>query len=126
MDTSEFVVALAASVGFLFALSWSQIPLGVVGALLAGGLIAAPIAAWVVRHLNARVLGTAVGGFILLTNANTFLEAVGLDSDFNALVYTGIAGVWITALYFAITALRKEHKPVFERGNQDREPIYEG
>ena len=125
VDTSEFVVALAASVGFLLALSWSQIPLGIVGALLAGGLIAAPIAAWVVRHLNARVLGTAVGGFILLTNANTFLGAIGLDTSFNALVYVGIIGVWITALYFAITALRQEQKSVFERGKKDREAVYE-
>lgn len=114
VDTSEFVVALAASVGFLLALSWSQIPLGVVGALLAGGLVAAPIAAWVVRHLNARVLGTAVGGFILLTNANTFLGTIGLDTSFNTLVYVGIVAVWMTALYSAITALRKDQKSVFE------------
>ena len=114
VDTSEFVVALAASIGFLFALSWSQIPIGVVGALLVGGLVAAPIAAWVVKNLNSRVLGTAVGGFILLTNANTFLEAVGLSSDLNVLVYATIVMVWVTALYFAISALRKERKPVFE------------
>ena len=114
VDTSEFVVALAASIGFLFALSWSQIPIGVVGALLVGGLVAAPIAAWVVKNLNSRVLGTAVGGFILLTNANTFLEAVGLSSDLDVLVYATIVMVWVTALYFAISALRKERKPVFE------------
>lgn len=114
VDTSEFVVALSASVGFLLALSWSQIPLGVVGALLAGGLVAAPIAAWAVRHLNARVLGTAVGGFILLTNAKTFLGAVGLSSNFNALIYVAIVVVWVAALYFAIFALRKERRPVVE------------
>ncbi len=114
VDTSEFVVALSASIGFLLALSWSQIPLGVVGALLAGGLVAAPIAAWIVRHLNARVLGTAVGGFILLTNSNTFIAAVGLDSDLNALIYVAIVVVWVAALYLAISALRKERTPVFE------------
>ena len=114
VDTSEFVVALSASVGFLLALSWSQIPLGVVGALLTGGLVAAPIAAWAVRHLNARVLGTAVGGFILLTNAKTFLGAVGLSSDFNTLIYGAIVMVWVSSLYFAIFALRKERRPVFE------------
>ncbi len=114
VDTSEFVVALAASIGFLLSLSWSQIPIGVVGALLGGGLVAAPIAAWVVKNLNSRVLGTAVGGFILLTNANTFLEAIGLSSDFNIAVYTLIFAVWVAALYFAISALRRERKPVFE------------
>jgi mannitol-specific phosphotransferase system IIBC component len=86
----------------------------VVGVLLGGGLIAAPIAAWIVRHLNARVLGTAVGGFILLVNAKTFLEAVGLDPSLNIIVYVAILAVWATALYFAITALRRERQPVLE------------
>jgi uncharacterized membrane protein YfcA len=114
VDTSEFIVALSASLGFLIFLSFAEVPWGVVGALLAGGLIAAPIAAWIVRHLNARVLGTAVGGFILLVNANTFLEAVGLDPALNVFVYGAILAVWITALYFAYAAIRREHKPVIE------------
>ena len=114
VDTSEFIVALAASIGFLISLSFAQVPWEVVGVLLVGGLVAAPIAAWIVRHLNARVLGTAVGGFILLVNANTFLEAVGLDPALNVFVYGAILAVWITALYFAYAAIRRERKPVLE------------
>jgi uncharacterized protein len=114
VDTSEFIVALAASIGFLISLSFAQVPWSVVGVLLGGGLVAAPIAAWIVRHLNARVLGTAVGGFILLVNANTFLEAVGLDPALNVFVYVAILAVWITALYFAYAAIRRERKPVLE------------
>jgi uncharacterized protein len=114
VDTSEFVVALCASIGFLISLSFAQVPWGVVGAILIGGLIAAPIAAWIVRHLNARVLGTAVGGFILLVNANTFLGAVCLNPELNIIVYVAILTVWITALYFAIAAIRRERKPVVE------------
>jgi mannitol-specific phosphotransferase system IIBC component len=114
VDTSEFIVALSASLGFLISLSFAQVPWGVVGALLAGGLVAAPIAAWVVRHLNARVLGTAVGGFILLVNAKTFLEAVGFDPSLNVIVYAAILVVWLTALFFAITAVRREREPVLE------------
>ena len=114
VDTSEFIVALAASIGFLISLSFAQVPWEIVGVLLGGGLVAAPIAAWIVRHLNARVLGTAVGGFILLVNANTFLEAVGLDPALNVFVYGAILAVWITALYFAYAAIRRERKPVIE------------
>jgi uncharacterized protein len=114
VDTSEFIVALAASIGFLISLSFAQVPWEVVGVLLGGGLVAAPIAAWIVRHLNARVLGTAVGGFILLVNAKTFLEAVGLDPTLNVFVYGAILAVWITALYFAYAAIRRERKPVLE------------
>ncbi len=114
VDTSEFVVATAASLGFLVSLSFADVPWGVVGAILVGGLVAAPIAAWIVRHLNARVLGTAVGGFILLVNANTFLEAIGLDPSLNIIVYAAILVVWITALSFAIAAIRRERKPIVE------------
>lgn len=114
VDASEFVVALSASVGFLLALSFAQVPWGIVGTLLVGGLVAAPIAAWIVRHLNARVLGTAVGGFILLTNANTFLGAVGFNPSFNIIVYLAIIAIWVTALFFAIKALRQEQEPVLE------------
>ena len=114
VDTSEFIVAFSASIGFFFFLSYAGVPWGVVGALLIGGLIAAPIAAWVVRHLNARVLGTAVGGFILLVNAKTFLEAVGFNPELNIIVYVAILAIWITALYFAYAAIRRERKPVLE------------
>ena len=114
VDTSEFIVALSASAGFLISLSFAEVPWSVVGALLAGGLVAAPIASWIVRLLNARVLGTAVGGFILLVNANTFLEAVGLDPSLNVVVYAAILVVWSTALFFAIAAVRRERKPVLE------------
>ena len=75
VDTSEFLVALSASIGFLFALTFAQIPWTVVEALLLGGVIAAPIAAYIVRILPARILGTAVGGVILITNMKTFLGA---------------------------------------------------
>src|SRR5919112_2579292 len=114
VDTSEFIVALAASIGFLISLSFAQVPWGVVAVLLGGGLVAAPVAAWIVRHLNARVLGTAVGGFILLVNANTFLGAIGLDPALNVFVYGAILAVWITGLYFAYAAIRRERKPVIE------------
>ena len=57
IDTSEFLVAVAASLGFLFALGSQGIdPTWALG-LLAGGLVAAPIAAWLVRHVPPRMLG---------------------------------------------------------------------
>jgi mannitol-specific phosphotransferase system IIBC component len=80
---------------------------------LVGGVIAAPIAAWIVRHLDARILGTAVGGWIILTNANTFLEAVGLSGSINIPLYATAIIVWITALYFAVSAVVRERRQVF-------------
>ena len=108
VDTSEFLVALSASIGFLLALSFAQIPWTVVGALLLGGIIAAPIAAYIVRILPARILGSAVGGLILVTNMKTFLEAVGVGSALAIPIYILIVAVWIAAVVFSVRVNRQE------------------
>jgi uncharacterized protein len=108
VDTSEFVVALAASIGFLLALSFAEIPWQIVGALLLGGVVAAPIAAYVVRVLPARILGTAGGGIILVTNMRTFMGAVGIEGTLAWLLYAVIVVVWIAALAHSIQVNRRE------------------
>jgi uncharacterized protein len=108
VDTSEFLVALSASFGFLFALSFTEIPWTVVGALLVGGVLAAPVAAYIVRILPARILGSAVGGIILVTNMKTFLEAVGVGGALAVLIYVLIVAVWIAAIVFSIRVNRQE------------------
>ncbi|HSL00987.1 MAG TPA: sulfite exporter TauE/SafE family protein, partial [Rubrobacteraceae bacterium] len=110
VDTSEFIVALSASVGFLIALSFAEVPWGIVGALLIGGLIAAPVAAWVVRILPMRVLGTAVGGVILITNMKTFLEAIGVTGVLTYVIYVVIVAVWVAALVHSIVINRYEKR----------------
>ena len=59
----------AASLGFLFAIGASGIHWGFALALLAGGLIAVPLAAYLIKIALAHLLGVAVGGMILLTNS---------------------------------------------------------
>ena len=110
VDTSEFLVAFAASVGFLISLSFADIPWQLVGALLLGGLIAAPIAAWIVRILPARIMGTAVGGFILIVNMKTFLEAIGVSGGLALLIYALIVVFWVTALAHSIMVNRQEKR----------------
>ncbi len=114
VDTSEFVVAAAASGGFLLALSFSEIPWGVTGALLAGGVVAAPIAAWVVRILPMRILGTAVGGIILLTNMRTFINTIGVEGTAALVIYAVIVVVWVSALVFSILVNAEEKIAVGE------------
>ena len=117
VDTSEFLVAFAASVGFLISLSFADIPWQLVGALLLGGLIAAPIAAWIVRILPARIMGTAVGGFILIVNMKTFLEAIGVSGGLALLIYVLIVVFWVTALAHSIMVNRQE-----KRGKAESQP----
>jgi len=77
---SEFIVSIAASVGFLLALGSQGIQWEIVAMLLIGGSIAAPISAWLVRHFDDRALGTAVGGLIILINLDRVLLLLGFDS----------------------------------------------
>ena len=57
VDTSEFAVSAAASLGFLVGLGAAGINWGFALALLAGGLIAAPLAAVLVRYAPTHLLG---------------------------------------------------------------------
>ena len=102
IDTSEFVVAVGGSLGFLIGLGAAGINWGYAGALLAGGVVAAPIAAWLVKHLAARVLGTAAGGLIILTNSKTLLEAVGVPGVGVAVAAATIFVLWISAIVWAV------------------------
>ena len=102
IDTSEFVVAVGGSLGFIMALGSAGIPWGVAGALLAGGVLAAPVAAWLVRHLPARVLGVAAGGLIVLTNLKTILETFGVSGSTVALTAALLAVVWVTLIGRAV------------------------
>ena len=110
VDTSEFIVTVAGALGFLLSLSYAEIPWQVVGALLAGGIVAAPIAAWLVRLLPARVMGTLVAGIILVTNAQTFLDAVGIGSLVANVVYAAIVVVCLAAIGFAVWTLRSKQR----------------
>jgi uncharacterized membrane protein YfcA len=102
IDTSEFVVAVGGSLGFLLALGSQGINWGYAGALLAGGVVAAPIAAWLVKHLAARVLGVAAGGMIVLTNSKTILEAVGVPGVGVAVTAAVLFVAWVSGIVWAV------------------------
>lgn len=110
IDTSEFVISVAASLGFLVGLRTAGIDLTWVLALLAGGLVAAPIAAWLVRLVPPRVLGSLVGGIIVLTNVRTILRSDLVDApdDVRLLSLGLIAVIWAAAVVHSVRAYRRE------------------
>lgn len=110
VDTSEFLVASAASVGFLLNLGGTGFLLPVVAALLAGGLLAAPIAAWLVRAVPAQLLGAAVGGLVLLTNARILLDRFEVTAGIRAASYGLILLVWVLAGTLAVRTLRRTRR----------------
>ncbi|NGO49184.1 MULTISPECIES: sulfite exporter TauE/SafE family protein [Streptomyces] len=124
IDTSEFLVAVAASLGFLFSLGSQGLNWGWVAAFLLGGLIAAPIAAWLVRLVPPRVLGSAVGGVIIVTNVRTLLKSdwVGASSSLTTPVYVLLYALWAAALTYSIRAYRKEQAAETE-SVEERRPV---
>jgi uncharacterized membrane protein YfcA len=108
VDTSEFVVALAASIGFLLSLAQQDIDYTVVLALMLGGVIAAPFAAYLVRLLPARVLGTGAGGLIVVTNARTLLNGFDVPSGIVTTVLIVLAVLWVGAIVLAVRSARRE------------------
>jgi len=107
IDTSEFVVAIGGSLGFLFALGTQGINFGYAAALLVGGVIAAPVAAWLVRHMPARVLGVAAGGLIVLTNSKTILESFGASGTTVALGALVVFVAWVSLIVWAVKQERE-------------------
>ncbi len=67
VNTAEVAVAFVAA-GTLAGASHTGIDGATVAVMLAGGVLAAPVAAWAVRFVPARGLGLAVAGLLLFTN----------------------------------------------------------
>jgi uncharacterized membrane protein YfcA len=101
VDTSEFAVSAAASLGFLFGLGASGVNWGFALALLIGGLIAAPLAAYLVKVAPSHLLGVAVGGLILLTNSRTLLKSYDVSTPARFVVYGVVVVVTVVGLSIA-------------------------
>lgn len=102
VNTAEFLVSLAATLGFVLGL-WDDLVanLASVLALLIGGVIAAPIGAWMISRINATVLGGFVGTLIVALNLPKVLSVVGLDVPTIAVqLAVLVVGIPLTVLGF--------------------------
>ena len=106
VDTAELMVTAAASAGFLAGLGAAGISPTVVGALLAGGTVAAPVAAWLVSRLPAGVLGSAVGGLIVMTNLRTILSALHAPGPLSAAALLIVVPVWALLMAVSLRSAR--------------------
>ena len=107
VDTSEFAIAVSSTIGFMLTLGWSQINVQWVIALMIGGIIAAPIAAWLVKIIPTNLLGTLVGGIIILTNIRTLLGVLNVSHTLAILTYTLLAVLWAAAVATVIYKLKR-------------------
>lgn len=104
VNAAELLVALSASAGFLIELGGEGVRWDVTGAMLLGGVLAAIPAAWMVRHINERTLGIAVGALILLLSIDSVLSL--LQPPEQLLLIFRIVGVVVTIVLLALAVMR--------------------
>lgn len=102
VNAAEFLVSIAASLGFLFGLGGKHLPYGIVAALLIGGVIAAPLAAWLVSRLATRWLGVGVGLVLILTNARTVLNGLDVTTAPRYAVYAALVLGWAAIVTYGV------------------------
>jgi hypothetical protein len=115
---SEFIVSVAASVGFLLALGSAGIDFSIVAMLLLGGIIAAPISAWLVSRLDERVLGTGVGALIIFLNADRALALFGVDASIGFAIRIVVVIVAIVVVGYLFMRARSKAAAAAATGSQ--------
>lgn len=114
VSASEFLVSIAASLGFLINLGSEGVNWSIAGALLAGGAIAAPFAAWLVSRVPARVLGATVGGLIVITNLRTILNQFEVVGAARWIIYATVGLCWAMAVGLSIRGVTSERAQAAE------------
>jgi uncharacterized membrane protein YfcA len=110
-NTAEFVIALAASIGFLVGLGPSEIPWDAVVALGIGGALGAPIAAWLVSKAPQRLLGILVGNLIIALNVRQLGVSFELAQEITIAAYVAVAALFIGTLIYGIKLLKTDRLP---------------
>ncbi len=75
VNSAEFLVTLTSTITFVVALGWAAFTAATLG-LLIGGIIAAPLGAWLVKRISPRPLLVMVGILLTLTSAYGIYRAV--------------------------------------------------
>lgn len=78
VNTAEVAVAIVASGSLLASVGGGGVDPAVVVAMLAGGVLAAPLAAFSIRFIPARGLGVAVGGLLFAVNIRELTSSADL------------------------------------------------
>jgi len=107
VSASEFVVAVSASAGFIFGMSNQNIDFKVVGGLLLGGVLMAPIAAKLAGRLPHAPFGALIGGAVLFINTFIILNyfSVGNNIKMPLLIL-----ILVTTAILAYLAWQREKK----------------
>lgn len=109
-NTAEFAISIAASVGFLLGLGAEQIPWDAVLALLVGGVIAAPVAAWLVSKAPQRLLGVMVGNLIVVLNIRQLVISLQVNDPLAIALFSASALLFVFSFAVGIKQLKNDVK----------------
>ena len=102
VNTAEIAVASASAFSLIASLGMTNVNGALLIAMLLGGALGAPVAAWLIRYVRPQPMGIAVAGLLLLTNARDLTAWVGLTSGpWVWVVYAGIISVVLLTPFVA-------------------------
>ena len=117
VNTAEVAVAIVASGSLLTTIGGSDLDVGIVLAMLIGGGLAAPIAAYVIRYLPARGMGIAVAGLLMVTNSRELCNW----ADIGAGRWAIYAGIVLLCLFCAWYPVREHRAASAAARDRDRD-----
>jgi uncharacterized membrane protein YfcA len=112
VSASEFLVAAAASAGFIAGSATSGLDWKVISGLLLGGVLMAPFAAMLAGRIPHAPFGALIGGVVLVTNTRTILTAGNFATRTIVMVLVVES---LLSLALAYKASVREHKLGVER-----------
>ena len=102
VNTAEVAVASASAFTLIGSLGIAGVNVLVLLSMLAGGVVAAPLAAWVIRYVPARPMGIAVAVLLLMTNARQLVGWAGVTfGPLSVAVYTATIALVVLAVHSA-------------------------
>lgn len=107
VNTAEVAVAVVASGSLLASVGGDGVQLRTVVAMLGGGVVASPVAAWAIKFFSARLLGLAVAALLLTTNLRELAGWRDLGPERWGLYLGALAAVGAAALRPRVRARRR-------------------
>jgi uncharacterized membrane protein YfcA len=102
VNTAEVAVASAAAFSLIGSRGIAGVDIFVLLSMLAGGVVAAPLAAWAIRFVPVRPMGVAVAVLLLITNARPVIEWAGfLLGPLSGAVYAALIALVVLAIHSA-------------------------
>jgi uncharacterized membrane protein YfcA len=118
VNTAEVAVASVSAISLIASMGQGGLNVAVVVAMLLGGVVAAPIAAWLIRFVPSRPMGVTVACLLLLTNARELAAWGGLgNGPWIWAIYAGIIGMVVLVVFAAHVRAPSAASPQFRKAS---------